>query len=461
MKKIFTLLFAATCTANVMAANDENVVKYDFEHFKVVEDKFHQWFEVNKDGSEAEIWATANLPFAIMNEGGPETYPTASDANGYEGACVKLETKSTGPLGAMFGMPIAAGNMFTGELDAENCVMDALGSTHFGIQFNRKPLKISGYYKYKAGEKLTDVSGAEVAGTDKGSIYSVLYRNTDADGKPFVLNGKNIEGFTNPQIVAMANVGEVSDAEDWTKFEVEYNYGENEIDADMLASGGYNLAVVFSSSINGGAFIGAVGSTLYVDNVAIECEPEPATKVFTDDLKVNVNGDDADPSKVSISITKQDDGKYTLSLKNFYLVSAGDGMPIGTITVKDIEGEEKDGYTSLKAENRVITIENGDDEGVETWMGPLIGEVPISLDAKMTSNKLYAVIVINANIMGAPMDIKVVFGSDPTGINNVTTNNNGIEGIFDLNGAKVNNMQSGKVYIIRKANGTTKKVMNK
>lgn len=474
MRKIFTLLFAAVSAANVMAASDDNVVKYDFENYKLIDVensdfKYYGWYELNADNTENALWASGNPAFtiALMFGDGDKSaaaFPTVAVADGYDGACVKLETKSTGQLAAMlYGMGIAAGNLFTGSFDSENAVTAPMQATQFGKPFYKKPVRFTGYYKYAAGASMQDGKGNAVDGTDQGQIYSVFYRNTDADGNPVVLNGENI--LTSENIVAIADCGEISDVADWTEFNADFQLKEGkEIDETVLAAGGYSMATVFTSSINGASFIGAVGSTLYVDKVAIECEAEAAeeeTKEFKDVMTVNVNGTDADATTTSIFVTKQADGKYTLALKNFYLVSEGNPLPIGSIIINDIEGVEENGYTSLKAENRTITIANGDDEGVDFWMGQMIGEVPINLDAKMTSDKLYATIDINATIMGSPMEIHVVFGSDPTGVNPVTANGNGVESLYSLSGAKVSGMQSGKVYIVRKANGTTTKVIKK
>lgn len=41
---------------------------------------------------------------------------------------------------------------------------------------------------------------------------------------------------------------------------------------DNLKNGKYKLAIVLSSSINGAYFIGAIGSTLWVDELEIVCE---------------------------------------------------------------------------------------------------------------------------------------------------------------------------------------------
>ena len=44
------------------------------------------------------------------------------------------------------------------------------------------------------------------------------------------------------------------------------------IDDTKLKNGEYKLGIVFSSSVDGAYFKGAVGSTLYVDEVELICE---------------------------------------------------------------------------------------------------------------------------------------------------------------------------------------------
>lgn len=85
--------------------------------------------------------------------------------------------------------------------------------------------------------------------------------------------------------------------------------------------------------------------------------------------------------------------------------------------------------------------------------------VPVEMTAKMTDDKLYAVIDIDMVIM----QVHVVFGSDITsGIDNVTVtpNESGVDEIYDLSGRKLNEMQKG-INIVRKADGTTVKVLKK
>ena len=128
---------------------------------------------------------------------------------------------------------------------------------------------------------------------------------------------------------------------------------------------------------------------------------------YTDSLEVIVNGEST-VQKATISITQQADGKYTLSLNNFMLISEEMTIGVGNIVLTDIEGVEENGVTTIKI-NKSIAITAGDDPNVG-WMGPMLGEVPINTIAEMRGDKLYVVIDID---MMATMDqiIKVVFGN--------------------------------------------------
>lgn len=129
---------------------------------------------------------------------------------------------------------------------------------------------------------------------------------------------------------------------------------------------------------------------------------------YTDQLEVIVNGESA-TQNATISVTKQDDGKYTLSLKNFVLQSDDQTMGIGNITLTDIEGVEKDGVTTIKI-NKSINITEGDDTSVGMWMGPMLGPVPINTVAELRGDKLY--VVIDIDMMSSLQQIiKVVFGN--------------------------------------------------
>lgn len=248
---------------------------YDFEkyHLETANRKYYVW----SDYSDQDNWATGNPGFSIARgSAAPDEYPSAPLAEGYDGACVKLTTRSTGGFGEMAGMRLAAGNLFTGVFDTKSAISGskgALKATHFGEgahnKINFRPLHFSGYYQYTPGETFQDRKGNPVEGkVDEGDIYAVVFKNTDAEGNAVYLNGEDVQ--TNPLIVAKALAGHVTKTEGgWKKFDLDFEYIAD-IDPTVLSNYGYSLAVVFTSSCGGASFEGAIGSTLLVDKVSID-----------------------------------------------------------------------------------------------------------------------------------------------------------------------------------------------
>ena len=59
----------------------------------------------------------------------------------------------------------------------------------------------------------------------------------------------------------------------WTRFDLDFKLQNGKtINEDNLKAGKYKLAIVFSSSIQGAYFEGAIGSELCIDEVEITCE---------------------------------------------------------------------------------------------------------------------------------------------------------------------------------------------
>lgn len=250
---------------------------FSFENFFLESGKkrYYIWTDKTEDGTDMLNWASGNGGFAIVGgKATPEEYPTAPFDNGYEGKAVKLTTRSTSEAGKIFKMPIAAGNLFTGSFNTNVATKRPLEATHFGdgpyCIVNKKPLVLTGYYQYTPGNTITNKAGEVVPGIDQGDIYAVLFRNTKADGTPFYLNGSNVK--TSDQIVALALVGPFDKTEGgWQKFSENFEYIAN-FDPQVLANGGYSMAVVFTSSTGGAEFVGAVGSELLIDEVKVIME---------------------------------------------------------------------------------------------------------------------------------------------------------------------------------------------
>lgn len=255
-----------------------DILEFDFEHYApILNNKnnpiYYEWFDIDDENNEQHLWATGNpgYRFAVSSKEDPYIYPTVPYADGIDGTAVKLETRSTGTFGAMMAEKklIAAGNLFYGFFNTKYAVTQSLLSTEFGHPFDKEPIRISGYYQYKPGEKYQDKNGNIIEGmTDQGTIYSVLYRNHDEEGKPVMLHGDDV--LTSRYVVAVARMAQMTETNGWTEFSLDYTY-YSEIDIDELNNFGYNFTIVFSSSYEGDKFEGAVGSTLLVDKVRVEC----------------------------------------------------------------------------------------------------------------------------------------------------------------------------------------------
>lgn len=246
---------------------------YSFEELKTIT-PYNVFYLTNASGIMQ--WASGNPGYDLSGMALNETqYPTVQSPAGYSGKCVKLTTRSTGSFGKPLGMPIAAGNLFIGSFDTQNAVLAPLQATHMGFPFTKRPSRMTGWFKYKAGETFTDKAGNAVPGKkDRGDIYAALYEAPSSD---FSLDGNLFPNGTgiDEHIVLLARIPEqeMTETNDWKKFDLEFTPQNGKtLNAEDLKNGKYKLAVVFSSSVMGAYFQGAVGSELWIDEVEIICE---------------------------------------------------------------------------------------------------------------------------------------------------------------------------------------------
>lgn len=244
--------------------------RYDFEHYELNGSKKYYVFYEIQNNEKQYFWASGNSGYAIVASGEPAlSYPTTPYEYGRSGNCLKLETKKTGGLGAGVGMPIAAGNLFIGEFNALDAMFDALSATRFGVPFDFVPTKLKGYYKYKAGDEFIEKDGSiNPNAHDTFDIYSILY---ETDDNVKYLDGRNF--LTSPNLIAIARFKDKDkkETDDWTYFELPFEFQKGkEIDPEKLKAGKYNVGVVFSSSIEGNLFRGALGSQLLIDEIELE-----------------------------------------------------------------------------------------------------------------------------------------------------------------------------------------------
>ena len=123
-------------------------------------------------------------------------------------------------------------------------------------------------------------------------------------------------------------------------------------------------------------------------------------------LTVTVNGEVSEqPTSVSID---EVNGNYKLSINNFMLVAGETNLPVGNIVIDHVPGAVNGGLTTL-CTNQEIQIPAGNVEGIaeKDWLGPLLGNVPVEMNARFTGEG-YVVTDIHINMveLGQVIDVK-------------------------------------------------------
>lgn len=152
---------------------------------------------------------------------------------------------------------------------------------------------------------------------------------------------------------------------------------------------------------------------------------------------------------VSVEEVENSDGLYNISISDFTFSEGDTKIEVGDIELNNVKGNsDTDGFVNF--------------EKTETTISFMKATVILNDGSRMKGDKLYLDLDISA-LLGA-IKVDVVVGDNnftTTGIDKVTTTtDNGVEAIYDLNGCKLNEMQKG-INIVRKADGTTVKVLKK
>ncbi len=125
---------------------------------------------------------------------------------------------------------------------------------------------------------------------------------------------------------------------------------------------------------------------------------------YTCPLAISISGsEDMTAGDINVTVSKQEDGKYTMQLKNFSM----DQMGVGTIEVKDVDAVTC-GNTICLSSQQTINITAGDDESTY-WMGPGLGDLPILLKGQLKGENFNA--ILNIPISGE-MIVGVKLGED-------------------------------------------------
>ena len=167
------------------------------------------------------------------------------------------------------------------------------------------------------------------------------------------------------------------------------------------------------------------------------------TTNYTDNLVVTIDGESTEPQETTIIVEQNTDGTYKLSLNNFVL---GGMIQVGNIVLEGITATESNGIKSFATTQNInITAGEGNEED---WIGPGLGEIPVSLTGKMDATNLYCAIDIDMSEMLGQV-VNVVFGDEAkvTSIENIAAEN-GAKVIYDITGREVKEITNAGIYIV-------------
>lgn len=229
---------------------------------------YYTWTDANL----ASSWVTSNAMFKVLRTGATVSECPARK----DGASVLLlETAANNSTYAsMLKMRTVPGMIFNGTMDSYTLQQAMSGGlsyfqslAHYGAPFTHKPTKMKVRAKYIPGEKYYKGNTYVVGETDSPDIYCVFYRNM---GGQFTLSTSNM--FTHSNIAGYVRLHGSSKqvGASWTDLEfkiVTYN-----VDANVLADGGYSMVIGATSSWNGQNMEGAEGSKLYIESITLYYE---------------------------------------------------------------------------------------------------------------------------------------------------------------------------------------------
>ena len=189
------------------------------------------WFA--NETTDYDFWATGNEGVTSAIES--NTYPITG-RDGIEQHAAKMESASA--LGVF-----AAGNLYVGRFDFSLAnIANKKEFPKFGQTFGARPTGLKGWYQYTS----KNISDSE---RDKCEIYVKLFT-----GERY-----NANTMTSKTYIAEGGFNSDVDVSSWTSFEFDIKYNDTATIPTMIA-------IVATSSINGGDFVGAVGSVLCVDD---------------------------------------------------------------------------------------------------------------------------------------------------------------------------------------------------
>ena len=169
-----------------------------------------------------------------------------------------------------------------------------------------------------------------------------------------------------------------------------------------------------------------------------------STKVYTDDLQITVNGESTS-QEATITVGELKNGYINVTLNNFTLGTDAEAMAVGNIAFNALELDENGRFNY----NGNVRIGDGDLEGIDSWLGPTLGAIPVDMKGQLFEyeGQQYVLVSIAIEMESLGQTIDVLFGGTPVRTLDLTDNLS-----VSVNGNVVNQTADVTVGILRNGN---------
>lgn len=283
---------------------------------------------------------------------------------------------------SVFGV-VAQGNLTLGCINAGN--MTAAHADNHNYSDTDDPAKSETISKIPSALK---VWVKFVPGATNASYPNARVSATVHDAYNYITYGQASDDTDENKAHAIAQAEQNFSACDWTELTIPFEKTGNTTDGQMY------IIVNFSTNAVPGK--GQVGDHLYIDDIELVYPDGPEPVVYNKYIAVAVNGVHADPVEAPIEVTYNEGNTIDFNLKNFGMA----GMYVGNISVPNLAMDENGNFSF----DGTIQITEGDKEGVNSWIGPSLGDIPVVLAGTIKDDYFYVHIDIN---VGYPVEVEV------------------------------------------------------
>lgn len=341
---------------------------------------FEDWSNVTSSNHAPNNWNSFETAEGSMAgaAGGQQVAMVEGGRPGSDGLyCVDIFCQS------ILGVP-ANGNLTLGCINAGSVTATDASNHNFS--------KISDSTKSETISKIPSAIKFWAKFVPNSTDYNARMAATVHDAYNYITHGQATSDTDENKAHAIAQAELNFPACEWTEITVPFVPTGNTTDGQMY------IIVNFTTNETPG--VGKAGDHLYIDDVELVYSDEPTPVVYNKYISVAVNNIYAAPQEASIEVTYNENSTIDFNLKNFALDNNGTPMYVGNINLPGLAIDENGNFGF----NGDIRIAEGDKEGVTTWLGPNLGDIPAVLEGTIKDGYFYVHIDIN---VGYPVEVEV------------------------------------------------------